>query len=70
MNHKPNTQNTHESGSEIPRPGAEGEPQDHWLKRLLDNPWWLLILGVLIPFLSYTVWGWIELALVTEAKLP
>ncbi|MBI5689309.1 MAG: hypothetical protein HZC55_04375 [Verrucomicrobia bacterium] len=40
------------------------------LKRVLDNPWLLLVLGVLIPFLSYTAWGWIELVLVQPAALP
>ncbi len=28
------------------------------------------LLGVLIPFLSYTVWGWIELALTKPSLLP
>jgi hypothetical protein len=40
------------------------------LKRILDNTWLLLVLGVLIPFLSYTVWGWIEIAQVKPAALP
>lgn len=40
------------------------------LQRLMDNPWWLLVLGLLIPILSYTVWGWIELALMPPAQLP
>jgi len=40
------------------------------LKRLMDNTWLLLILGVLIPLLSYTLWGWIELLLVKPAQLP
>lgn len=40
------------------------------LKRLMDNPWLLLALGVLIPMLSYTLWGWIELLFVEPAKLP
>ena len=39
-------------------------------ERLLDNPWLLLVLGVLIPVLSYTVWGWIELLSVPPAQLP
>jgi hypothetical protein len=46
------------------------EPKPHPLQRLMDNPWLLLALGVLIPFLSYTAWGWIELLLVKPAPLP
>ena len=46
------------------------EPKIHPLQRLMDNTWLLLVLGVLIPILSYTVWGWIELALVQPAPLP
>jgi hypothetical protein len=42
----------------------------HPLQRLLDNPWLLLALGLLIPFLSYTVWGWICLWTVGPARLP
>lgn len=40
------------------------------LKRLMDNPWLLLVLGVVIPIVSYTVWGWIDLSLVPPAPLP
>ncbi len=40
------------------------------LKRLMDNPWLLLVLGVVIPMLSYTLWGWIELYFVPVAQLP
>jgi len=40
------------------------------LKRLMDNPWLLLVLGVVIPMLSYTLWGWIELLFVPVAQLP
>lgn len=43
---------------------------DHPLKRLMDNVWLLLILGVLIPFVSYTLWGWVELTHVPPATLP
>jgi len=42
----------------------------HWLQRVLDNPWLLLVLGVLIPLLSYTVWGWVEILNVQPATLP
>ncbi len=48
----------------------KNENQEPWLKRLMDNPWLLLVLGVVIPFLSYTVWGWIELGFVKPATLP
>jgi hypothetical protein len=45
-------------------------PRIHPIQRLLDNPWILLALGVLIPFISYTAWGWFELAHVPPATLP
>lgn len=36
----------------------------------MENWWLLLILGVAIPFLSYSIWGWVELAQVPPAQLP
>lgn len=42
----------------------------HILQRLMDNPWLLLVLGVLIPILSYTAWGWLELSQMPPATLP
>ncbi len=44
--------------------------QKHPLQKLMDNPWLLLVLGVVIPFLSYSIWGWIELLLVKPGTLP
>ena len=41
-----------------------------WLEKLLENPWILLALGVLIPALSYTLWGWIEVWRLPAAVLP
>lgn len=51
---------------------SESPPTEsrHWLERLMDNPWLLLLLGVLVPLLSYTLWGWIELANMPQATLP
>ncbi len=40
------------------------------LRRLMDNPWLLLLLGILVPFISYTAWGWIELANMPPSTLP
>lgn len=42
----------------------------HPLQKLMDNTWLLLALGIIIPFLSYTVWGWVELVFVKTAPLP
>ena len=42
----------------------------HPIQKLMDNPWLLLALGVLIPFLSYTLWGWLELIFLPHAQLP
>ncbi len=42
----------------------------HPIQKLMDNPWLLLVLGVLIPFVSYTLWGWLELSQVGKAVLP
>lgn len=46
----------------------EGNPS--WLRRLLDNPWILLVLGILIPTISYTLWGWFEVMAVPLGTLP
>jgi hypothetical protein len=36
----------------------------------MDNPWLLLVLGVVIPFISYTLWGWLDLSSMAPATLP
>lgn len=33
----------------------------HFIQKILDNPWILLALGVVVPTISYTVWGAIEM---------
>ncbi len=40
------------------------------LQKIMDNPWLLLALGVLVPTISYTVWGTIELLNLPKAILP
>jgi hypothetical protein len=50
---------------------GEQDPDDkHPIQKLMDNPWLLLVLGVVIPTLSYTVWGWVEVMMTPAAKLP
>ena len=53
-----------------PTPTDPSAERPHWLQRLMDNPWILLALGLAIPLLSYTLWGWIELGSLPEAPLP
>ena len=57
------------AGAEV-EGGPEDEGRLHPLQKLLDNPWLLLALGFVVPFLSYTVWGWVELLLTKPAELP
>ncbi len=46
------------------------EDEKHPLQRVMDNPWVLLALGLLIPIASYTVWGLVELWGAQPALLP
>lgn len=39
-----------------------------WMQQLLDNPFLLLFLGVLIPMLVYTVWGVVDILTIPVAK--
>jgi hypothetical protein len=50
--------------------GSRDPDYKHPIQKLMDNTWLLLVLGVVIPILSYTVWGWIELFSVPPAALP
>lgn len=60
---------TEQANAPLPMTAPEDTPV-HWLQRFMDNPWLLLMLGFLVPFLSYTVWGWVELLLMKKAELP
>jgi hypothetical protein len=48
----------------------EGTRTEHPLKRLMENPWLLLVLGVAVPMISYTLWGWIDVMSMPRALLP
>ena len=46
---------------------ADNEPVP-LMQQLLDNPFLLLFLGVLIPMLVYTLWGVIDILTIPLAK--
>jgi len=50
--------------------GERDPDSKHPIQKLMDNPWLLLVLGVGIPTVSYTIWGWVELWLLPAATLP
>jgi hypothetical protein len=39
-----------------------------WMQQLLDNPFLLLFIGVLVPMVVYTLWGVIDILTVPLAK--
>jgi hypothetical protein len=39
-----------------------------WMQQLLDNPFLLLFLGVLVPMLVYTLWGVIDILTLPVGK--
>ena len=39
-----------------------------WMQQLLDNPFLLLFLGVMVPMLLYTAWGVIDILTIPLAK--
>lgn len=46
----------------------EGSEKIPFMQRLLDNPFLLLFLGVVIPTVFYILWGLIELTQIPIAK--
>jgi len=51
-------------------PHVEEDPNEPipWMQQLLDNPFLLLFLGVLVPMLVYTLWGVIDILTLPTAK--
>lgn len=43
-------------------PGTDADEELPWQQRVLDNLWFLLVLGVVIPAVLYLGWGLWELA--------
>ena len=51
-----------------PQVKAEQPERIPFMQRLLDNPLLLLLLGVAVPTLLYTLWGVMEVVSVPLAK--
>jgi hypothetical protein len=49
---------------------SQNGPGPSLLARVLDNTWLLLVLGIVVPTVSYTVWGVVEIILLPRAGLP
>ena len=41
-----------------------------WPQRLMDRPFVLLLLGLLVMFVIYTGWGIVEIMMLPAATLP
>ena len=56
--------------SQIDHAQATDDPNEPvpFMQQLLDNPFLLLFLGVLIPMVVYTLWGVIDILTVPLAK--
>jgi hypothetical protein len=39
-----------------------------WVQQLLDNPFLLLFIGVMVPMVVYTLWGVIDILTIPLAK--
>jgi hypothetical protein len=46
---------------------SETEPVP-WIQQMLDNPFLLLFIGVMVPMVVYTLWGVIDILTVPLAK--
>ena len=58
-------QEEHEARQDEDTPADERVPV---MQQVLDNPFLLLFLGVLVPMLLYTVWGVIDILTIPVGK--
>ncbi len=49
-------------------PGDDGKERIPFMQRLLDNPFLLLFLGVVIPAVFYLIWGIMEVTSIPIAR--
>jgi hypothetical protein len=48
--------------AEKPEPAAQGPEKVPLAQVILDNIFLLLVLGLAVPFIFYTIWGLLEIA--------
>lgn len=53
-----------------PNRDTDGTGQPPLAQRLMDNPFLLLVLGLLVMFIFYTGWGLFEMLTLEQAPLP
>lgn len=51
-----------------PLPNDDDTAPVPWMQQLLDNPFLLLFIGVMVPMLVYTLWGVIDILTLPVAK--
>ena len=56
------------TGSDGGKPENGAEARVPVMQRVLDNPFLLLFIGVVVPTVSYTIWGIMEVAQIPIAK--
>ena len=49
-------------------PGSDDLESIPFMQRLLDNPFLLLLLGILVPAVFYIIWGIIEITQIPIAE--
>jgi hypothetical protein len=63
----PHARHTEEIAVSPPDASTSDEPIP-WMQQLLDNPFLLLFIGVLVPMVVYTLWGVIDILTIPLAK--
>lgn len=53
-----------------PEPNAPSSPRVPFGQRVMENPFLLLALGLVVMLVFYTGWGLVEIASLTPSPLP
>jgi hypothetical protein len=51
-----------------PERSDEKEPRPPLMQTVFDNPFLLLVIGLAVPVVFYTIWGLLEIASIPLAK--